>query len=181
VKNFSIQEFAPTIFFLLKFIVIYVVGNFLYGLYVTAYEPSPDPVTYWVTDQTAVVLTVCGWPTEAENQTNKATTELSHDGKRILAVYEGCNGLNVMIIFVAFLYAFGPITKNFFWFVPLGLLIIHLINLARITLLFWVSIYWADYMYFIHKYFFTAILYVVVFILWVWWVRRFVSQKAVNS
>ena len=44
-------------------------GNFLYGLYATAYEPSPDPATYWVTDQTAVVLTACGWPTESENQT----------------------------------------------------------------------------------------------------------------
>ena len=110
-------------------------GNFLYGLYATAYEPSPDPATYWVTDQTAMVLTVCGWPTEAENRTDKATTELSHDGRRILAVYEGCNGLNVMIIFVAFLFAFGPINKTLLWFIPLGLLIIHLMNLARIALL----------------------------------------------
>lgn len=171
----------PTILFLVKFIVIYIVGNFLYGLYATAYEPSPDPATYWVTDQAAMVLTACGWSTDAENRTDKATTELSHDGKRILAVYEGCNGINVMIIFVAFLVAFGPIGNKLLWFIPLGLLIIHLMNLARITLLFWVSMYWPDYMYFTHKYFFTAILYVVVFVLWVWWVRKYTTQKPTYS
>ena len=176
-----IKEFIPTILFLAKFVGIYLVGNILYGLYATAYEPSPDPATHWVTDQTAIVLTACGWPTEAESRTNKATTELKHDGKRVLAVYEGCNGLNVMIIFVAFLIAFGPISKPLLWFIPLGLLIIHLMNLARITLLFWVSLYWERYMYFTHKYFFTAILYVVVFILWVWWVRKFASKEKVTS
>jgi exosortase family protein XrtF len=92
-------------------------------------------------------------------------------------VYEGCNGLNVMIIFVAFLVAFGPIGRTLAWFIPLGLFIIHLVNLARIGLLFWVSLYMPKYMYFTHKYFFTAILYVVVFVLWIWWVRRYASDK----
>jgi exosortase family protein XrtF len=181
VRDFSIKEFAPTILFLVKFLVIYLVGNFMYGLYVTAYEPAPDPATHWVTDQTALTLTAFGWPTVAESRKDKATTELSHEGKRILAVYEGCNGINVMVIFVAFLFAFGPVNKQLAWFIPVGLLIIHLMNLARITLLFWVSIYMKEYMYFTHKYFFTAMLYVVVFILWVWWVRMFASEKPVTT
>ena len=86
-----------------------------------------------------------------------------------------------MIIFVAFLFAFGPVNKSLFWFIPLGLLVIHLVNLSRITLLFWVSIYMTDYMYFMHKYFFTAILYVVVFVLWVYWVRKFSVYKPVTT
>jgi exosortase family protein XrtF len=177
VKDFSIKEFTPTILFLLKFVGIYVVGNFLYGLYVTAYAPAPDPVTHWITDQTASVLTSFGWPTISVALPDKPTTRLDFGGRIILAVYEGCNGINVMIIFIGFLIAFGPLTKQLFWFIPIGLLIIHVMNLARITLLFWVSIYMKHYMYFMHKYFFTAILYVVVFILWVWWVRKFTSEK----
>lgn len=177
-KSFSVKEFKPTILFLVKFIGIYVVGNFLYGWYVTVYEPSPDPVTHWVTDHTAAVLSSCGWPTVVEDRANKPTSNLKYDGKNILAVYEGCNGINVMIIFVAFLIAFGPLSRPLFWFIPAGLLIIHVMNLARITLLFWVSLYQKDYLYFMHKYFFTAILYVVVFVLWVWWVRKFTSEKA---
>jgi exosortase family protein XrtF len=180
-KNFNIKEFMPTILFLAKFVGIYLVGNFLYGLYVTAYQPSPDPATRWVTDQTAVVLTACGWPSTTEDSSRKATTNLIHDGKKILAVYEGCSGINVMIIFVAFLIAFGPLTKQLFWFIPLGLLIIHFMNLARIALLFWVSIYQKDYMYFMHKYFFTVILYVVIFALWIWWVRKFTFKKTITA
>jgi len=180
-RSFSIKEFKPTILFLVKFVGIYVVGNFLYGLYVTAYEPSPDPATRWVTDQSAVVLTVCGWPTEAEDSVNKPTTHLKYKSKNVLAVFEGCNGINTIIIFIAFLIAFGPLSTNLLWFIPVGLLVIHLVNLGRIALLFWVVVYHPDYMYFMHKYFFTAILYVVIFMLWVWWVRTFALDKSVPA
>ena len=180
-SSFSFKEFLPTILFLVKFVGIYLVGNFLYGLYVTAYEPAPDPATQWVTEQTTVVLTACGWQADTNNPVNKPITNLKYKGKNILAVYEGCNGINVMIIFVAFLFAFGPVSTLLFWFIPMGLAVIHLMNLARITLLFWVSIYMTDYMYFMHKYFFTAILYVVVFVLWVWWVRKFTVSKPVTA
>lgn len=179
--SFSVKEFRPTILFLLKFVGIYVVGNLLYGLYVTSYEPAPDPMTRWATHQTAIALTACGWSTYSEDTINKPTTNLIYQEKNILAVYEGCNGINVMIIFIAFLVAFGPLTKQLFWFIPVGLVLIHIVNLTRITLLFWVSIYMRQYMYFMHKYFFTAILYVVVFMLWVWWVRKFASKKTLTA
>lgn len=180
-KNISIKEFKPTIFFLVKFIGIYLVANLLYGLYVTAYSPKPDPMTSWVSYHTAIALRGCGWPTIAQDTETKPTTELIFEEKRVLAIYEGCNGLNVMIIFVAFLIAFGPISRTLWWFIPLGLLILHGVNLARIALLFWVSLYLADYMYFIHKYFFTAILYVVVFLLWIAWVKKFSTLKLLKS
>src|SRR5688572_21390889 len=84
-KSFSVKEFLPTILFLVKFVGIYLVGNFLYGLYVTAYEPTPDPATQWVTDQTAVVLTVCGWPSDTNDRINKPITNLNYKGKNVLA------------------------------------------------------------------------------------------------
>jgi hypothetical protein len=37
------------------------------------------------------------------------------------------------------------------------------------------------YLYFTHKYFFTAILYVVVFVLWIWWVRRYATDKPAET
>jgi exosortase family protein XrtF len=180
-KTFSLTEFKPTIFFLLKFIGIYVVVNLLYGVYVTAYVPGPDPVTSQVAAQTSFTLQILGWPTTTKDNAKKTTTELIFESKSILAIYEGCNGVNVMIIFVAFLIAFGPISKTLWWFIPLGLAILHVMNLLRIALLFWVALYLPDFMYFTHKYLFTAILYVVVFLLWVVWVKKFVNRKAVSS
>ena len=60
-----------------------------------------------------------------QDDVNKPTTQLICDGKSVLAIYEGCNGINVMIIFVAFLVAFGPLNKALLWFVPVGLIILH--------------------------------------------------------
>ena len=44
----SFREFKPTIFFLGKFLGLYIAGNLVYGLFVTAYDPLPDPATRWV-------------------------------------------------------------------------------------------------------------------------------------
>jgi exosortase family protein XrtF len=170
-KTFSFREFKPSIFFLSKFLGLYVAGNLLYGLFVHSFYPSVDPVTAWVTHQTSYVLNLFGWSTHVVEHTHKPTANILHDGSAILAVFEGCNGLNVMIIYVAFLLAFGPYSKRLFWFIPTGLILVHLFNIGRIFLLFFVSIEMPKFLYFTHKYFFTAILYAVVFSLWIVWIR----------
>jgi exosortase/archaeosortase family protein len=86
-----------------------------------------------------------------------------------------------MIMFVGFILSFGPLTKTILWFLPAGLLIIHIANLLRIMFLFFVAIYMKEYLYFTHKYLFTAMLYVIVFGLWVWWVKKYSIRKRVNA
>ena len=180
-KALPLKEFKPTILFLVKFIGIYLVANLLYGLYVTAYSPGPDPITSLASRQTAVALGICGWPSTTQDNEKKPTTLLIHEGRSVLAIYEGCNGINIMIIFVAFLFAFGPTGKPLWIFALAGILIIHLMNLLRISLLFWVVLYLPNFVYFVHKYLFTAILFVFVFVLWIVWVRKFSNLKEVPS
>ena len=172
-ENMSIKEFRPTILFLIKFLGIYLLANLLYGLYINSCYPHPDSITHVVSEQTGIVLNMSGYRVEVEDRAVKPTTDIVYFNKAALSIYEGCNGINVMIIFVAFLFAFGPIARPLTWFIPLGLTIIHLANLCRIVLLFLVSQYMPRALYFTHKYFFTAILYVVVFALWGWWVRYY--------
>jgi exosortase family protein XrtF len=180
-KNLSLKEFKPTILFLVKFIGIYVVASLLYGFYVTTYSPSPDPATRAVSKQTANVLGLGGCPSMTKDDERKPTTQVIHENRSVLAIYEGCNGINIMIIFVAFLVAFGPIGKPLWLFMIVGALLIHLMNLARIVLLFWVVLYLPGFTYFMHKYLFTAILFVGVFLLWIVWVRKFSSTNQLAS
>lgn len=177
----SLREFKPTILFLVKFLGIYLVGNLLYGLYITSFDPRPDPVTHIVSVQTTGLLNACGYPVISRDGENKATTDIIYMGSTVLSVFEGCNGINTMIIFLAFLFAFGPISKTLLWFAPLGLVIIHLTNLARISLLFLVTEYLPNALYFTHKYFFTAILYVLIFGMWIWWVRNYSNAKTAHA
>jgi exosortase family protein XrtF len=177
--SFSFKEFKPTIFFLVRFLGIYLTLNLLYGWYVKAWNPKPEPVTSWVSSQSAWVLRVAGYDSESVNHRSKPTTLILNEEVAILSVYEGCNGINSGIVFLAFLLAFGPYKKSMIWFVPTGLLVIHLANLMRIILLFFVSIYLQHYLYFTHKYLFTAFIYLVVFGLWITWILKF--SKAPNE
>lgn len=175
--NQSLQEFKPTILFLVKFFGIYIIGSLLYGWYVTAYHPRPDPMTSWVTEQSAVVLNLFGLEVTTFDNQVKPTTYIASATKNIVSVYEGCNGLNVVVVFLAFLFAFGPYTKTMMWFVPLGLLVIHISNITRIVLLVLIAMQMKSYYYFTHKYLFTAFIYLFVFLLWIWWVMRLAKQK----
>jgi exosortase family protein XrtF len=172
-----LQEFKPAIIFLVKFIALYLIGNVAYGLYITYFSPYPDPVTSWVTEQSSGILHLLGYNTETSIQIGKPNVLVSLEGKSIIAVFEGCNGLNVMIIFVAFLIAFGPLGKKILWFIPAGLIVVHLANLFRIIILFFIALSYPDYLYFLHKYFFTAFLYLIVFVFWYFWVSRMQPTK----
>jgi exosortase family protein XrtF len=176
-----LKEFKPTIFFLLKFVGLYLALNVFYGMYVTSFNPRPDPVTRWVTGQTGSVLAWLDHPVEIVHQLKKATSTIRFNGHAIVSVYEGCNGLNIVIIFVSFLFAFGPYIRKMFWFIPVGIVIIHFFNLVRIAGLFLITLYKPGWTYFLHKYLFTAFIYVVVFLLWFWWVNRFSKIRHENK
>lgn len=167
------SEFKPALRFLGKFLVIYIVGNLVYGLFVSSYIDKPDPITIWVSEQSVQVLNQFGWSVESVNSSTKSTTHVIFDDRKIMSVFEGCNGINVMIIFAGFVFAYDGSRRSMLWFLPLGLLLIHLSNLLRLVLLFIVSIDFPNYLYFTHKYLFTAAIYFVTFLLWIWWISRF--------
>jgi len=165
-----IKEFKPALLFLVKFLGVYFVGNIVYGLYIESFGNLADPMTWWVSEQTVLFLKAVGVNSEILADDFAPKVRLLLDGHSVVSVYEGCNGLNVMIIFVAFLAAYSGNIKRLLWFIPFGLLVIHLMNLSRIVLLFIVAEYYEGYLYFTHKYLFTGAIYVVILILWYWWI-----------
>ncbi len=169
--NKMLKDFKPVVFFLLRFLAIYLVGNLSYGLFVTYFEPGVDPITYNVTKQISWVLNVFGNETFVTTDPNKHVADLKTPVQTALSIYEGCNGVNVWIIFAAFLFAMGPVNKKIFYFLLWGTIAIHISNLLRIGLLFFVSFYLPNFWYFTHKYLFTAFIYLIVFALWIMWVR----------
>lgn len=175
-----LTDFKPALLFLGKFVGMYIVANVLYALLITAYEPGCDPITYFVTSQTSFLLNMMGWDTEILRHILKPTTGVILNGKEIISVYEGCNGINVIIVFLSFLFAFGPYSKKIAWFSLVGIIVIHIVNLARIVILFFVALKFPRYLYITHKYFFTGIIYVIVFALWVLWIRKYalVNRKS---
>ena len=111
------QEFKPAFTFLGKFLAIYIAGNLLYGIFVESFGNGPDTLTFWVTRQTSAILSWVGEESTIQINFVKPTVFLKRSGEIILSVYEGCNGINVMIVFVAFILAFGGRAKAILPFV----------------------------------------------------------------
>lgn len=91
---------------------------------------------------------------------------------------DGCSGLELFALFAGFILIMGGPWKQKAWFLPLGLLLILMLNILRIAALAVINHHWPQYLWFNHKYTFVVIVYGVIFILWVWWVRRYSPFKA---
>jgi len=94
---------------------------------------------------------------------------------------EGCSGLELFLIFFAFLLLFkGPI-KHKAWFVPFGFLIILTLNTIRIAVLSYLAGYYPSFLHFNHKYTFVLLIYGTIFLLWLWWNKRFAGTIIIQK
>jgi exosortase family protein XrtF len=165
------------LFFLLKFIGFYIVVNTTYGLWINSYYPGPDPITEIVTHQSAFLISLTEDDLSVGEAINSANVPIVQGTQRIISVFEGCNGLNVMIVFVSFIVAYSGTWKKNVIFGLMGITLIYIANLFRVALLFFISKYYPDNLYFFHKYLFTGMLYILVFFLWYLWVKRIWPEK----
>ncbi len=186
-----LKEFRPTIIFLVKFLGVYLVLSALYGLYIKNYDQSDPPVTDPLTQLVTINCTRTAglfgyqwsiiendhlnWPKKEEEQTFDS---VYLNDQYAISVEEGCNGVNIMILFLAFVVAFGGRLVNMLIFIPVGILFIHLCNIGRLLLLSLLNVEWGGRAFhFFHKYGFTAVIYLSILILWYLWVTRFSGRK----
>lgn len=100
-------------------------------------------------------------------------------GGGYVGVTAGCSGLKQFLHWIFLMTIFPGPWKQKLWFIPAGLLIIHLVNIFRISSLTILLYYdtsqsqWD----FAHDYLLRPIFFVVMFALWVFWVERFVNKK----
>ena len=114
-----------------------------------------------------------------QNQFSQHIVTIGIDGTSGLWIGDPCNGLTLFALFTVFVLAYpGPMLKKL-WFIPVGLLAIHLINLLRILALVLIVHYYPDpeVLDFNHNYTFTVIVYGFIFFLWYWWAEKMSGVK----
>jgi exosortase family protein XrtF len=171
------NEYKASILFLVRFLGIYIVGNVFYGLWVESFGKIADPITVIVASHTAKFLTLAG----TEDVTILPSLLLPNvslmlGGHVVVNVYEGCNAINVSILFIAFLFAYKSNLIKTLIFTITGLLSIYLFNLVRVGGLFLVALYFPNHLYLMHKFVFTGVIYAFIFALWFFWVKKFSSN-----
>ncbi|HXB38899.1 MAG TPA: archaeosortase/exosortase family protein [Bacteroidia bacterium] len=96
---------------------------------------------------------------------------LGIDGGHPIWVGTPCNAMTLFAFFTLFIIAFPGNIKQKLWFIPLGILIIHVANLLRVIGLTLINYYKPEYLEFNHTYTFTIFVYGIIFALWMWWVN----------
>ncbi|MCB0761552.1 MAG: archaeosortase/exosortase family protein [Flavobacteriales bacterium] len=92
-----------------------------------------------------------------------------------------CDGITLLSLLLVFVLAFPGPVKHKLWFLPLGLISVHLVNVARIVALVIIVSKNPESLQFHHDYTFTILVYLYVFGLWYFWINRFSAVKHPES
>lgn len=93
-----------------------------------------------------------------------------------VAVVGSCSGLKQFYQWTVLMLLFPGPWKKKLWFIPSGIIIIHIVNIFRIVVLSVVVVHWPQNWDFIHEWILRPFFYVVIFGMWVVWVER-VKEK----
>ncbi|HIE44911.1 MAG TPA: exosortase family protein XrtF, partial [Flavobacteriaceae bacterium] len=92
-------------------------------------------------------------------------------------VIEGCNSVSIIILFIAFIIAFSGSFKSTIFFGFIGSLLIYSTNIFRIAVLSIGILLYPKQQEILHSLVFPAIIYGMVFLLWVIWVNKYSDFK----
>lgn len=133
------------------------------------------------------IINLCQWIFDQFGYKTFASKEVDDfqvfgiDGSNGVWIGGPCNGITIMFLFAIFVIAYPGNLKNKFWYVPLGVIIVHLTNITRIIGLALIAHYYPQYLNFNHTYTFTFVAYSIVFILWMLWVNKFSKENSIEN
>ncbi len=169
-------KYKPVIKFILTFLLVYGVLSLVYSYYLDFSKGGayyPDLFTSLVAEQSQNLLEVVGYKTQMMPHPYEPSVKVIVEDKYVARVIEGCNGLSIIILFIAFIIAFAGRFKTTFIYILTGSVLLYVVNLIRIIILS-IGLYnypWREEI--LHSVIFPAIIYGMVFLLWMFWVNRF--------
>jgi exosortase/archaeosortase family protein len=94
-----------------------------------------------------------------------------------IQITASCSGLKPILQFVLLFLIFPGSWKKKAWFIPLGVIIVHITNLVRVCGMAVAGALVPNHLQFIHDNILKAMFYVVIFGLWWFWVEKINSKK----
>lgn len=170
-----IAKYRSVIKFILVFLVVYGVLTLGYKIYLDKSDGSshyPDYFTHLVAKQSQSLLNAVGYESQVLPHPDEPSMKLIVRNKYVARVVEGCNSVSVIILFVAFIIAFSGNPKVTFFYALAGSVLIYASNLMRIAILSIGLFHYPWRRDVLHTVIFPLIIYGMVFVLWMIWVKR---------
>ena len=128
------KDFKEILWVLLRFLGIWLLLFLLYQWYLNQFSGNIDGFTKIISDQSAFLLNFTGYETVTKDFPSHETVQFYINGKVATRMVEGCNAVSVMIMFLAFVFAFYKGVKTFY-FAFAGIVLLYILNLFRIYVL----------------------------------------------
>ncbi len=170
----ALREFVrtPSGRFVVRYAVILAVGFFILAL-----RPVNDrlvnPYTTFVAHEAKVVLNLFG-----EHATVRA--QILSSPRFSVAIYNGCNGLEAILIFASGVLAFPATVRRKLIGLALGFLAIQVANIVRVVSLFYVGVFKPAWFSAAHIFIWQSIIIVLGVVLWLLWVNRYALAPATD-
>lgn len=173
------KEFKPVILFIVKFFAVYFILLIGYNHYLSSYHSKnqQDPFSKNVAFWSVAAAKTLGFDAKLADDKLLPRTWIYMDKQPTCYINEGCNALSIMILFAAFVAAFFTGWVRTTAYILAGWAMIYGMNILRIVLLSYILRHHPQYGKTAHDYLFPMVVYGVVFLLWVLWVRKFVMKK----
>ena len=172
-KKYFIQ-YKPFLLFLSAFFVTYILLTIIYKLYLNSFDNKEiDEITGVVGYQVSQLMNWFNSDVKIFKSQLHPYLEMWYNKKYVVRIVEGCNAVSVIILFISFVIAFSGKFKTTLFFVLFGILLIHILNVARIAILSVLMFHFPQRQHLLHGVLFPLIIYGLVFILWIIWVNKF--------
>jgi|TARA_R100000479_G_scaffold168753_1_gene109992 exosortase family protein XrtF len=167
-------KYKAVIRFIILFLGTYLFLTFLYSLYLKYSHIGtyyPDFFTNLAAKQSNEVIQAFGYNGAVKPDQTEPFMGLYINDIFLARIVEGCNAISIMILFVAFIVSFAEGIKKTALYILGGVALIYAVNILRIALLTIALYHYPEYTEFLHQIVFPAIIYGMVFLLWLFWVR----------
>ena len=148
------------------------------NLYLSFYSDVIDPYTYLLSLNVDRTLESIGYKFTLYTYTEPHCLSFWWENKPIFGIIEGCNGISISMLFIAFIIAFkGPILLMIKHLI-FGTTIIAVLNFLRIIVLGILFVEYPRVSAWCHDVIFPLGMYGIVLLLWVYWIKIAHGQKA---
>ena len=184
IKSFLLKEFISKYKDVFRFIIlffgVYLILSLLYGVYLNLSEGgsyNPDYITNLVARQSSSLISDIGFDAEVIPHETNTSMKLYIDKQFLARIVEGCNAISIIILFIAFVVAFSQNLKKTLFFVLAGSVLIYGFNIIRISILAIALYQYPQHEKILHEIVFPGLIYGMVFLLWLIWVRMLPSKR----
>jgi exosortase/archaeosortase family protein len=174
---YSLKSFLtirnPIIAFFVKLIALAVVWQSCYNLFLKPIRVPDNWLTNIVTAGSGLWIKLFMAPSHNITWTiNNPGSFIQDNGRMILSIYDVCNGLDIIVIYLAFIILLPSTFRRKLIFSVAGIAVIVLSNIIRCVSLYWIYVHYHSSFDFNHHYVFTILMYLVIFGGWLLFIKK---------